>query len=54
MPRPPARFRRPIQLTDKIAAAAEPQAFVCVGETCSLPVSDPGGLNAAIEAVRHS
>jgi hypothetical protein len=39
---------------DKIAAAAEPQAFVCVGETCSLPVSDPGGLNAAIEAVRHS
>jgi uncharacterized protein len=39
---------------EKIAAAAEPQAFVCVGETCSLPVHDPAGLNAAIEAVRHS
>jgi uncharacterized protein YyaL (SSP411 family) len=39
---------------DKIAAASEPQAFVCVGETCSLPVTDPGGLTAAIDAVRHS
>ncbi len=39
---------------DKIAAAPAPQAFVCVGETCSLPVSDPAGLNAAIDAVRHS
>ena len=39
---------------DKIAAAKEPQAFVCVGETCSLPVTDPAALNRAIEAVRHS
>ncbi len=39
---------------EKIAAAPEPQAFVCVGETCSLPVRDPAGLNAAVEAVRHS
>jgi uncharacterized protein YyaL (SSP411 family) len=39
---------------EKIAAAREPQAFVCVGETCSLPVSDPAGLIAAIDAVRHS
>jgi uncharacterized protein YyaL (SSP411 family) len=38
---------------DKIAAAPEPQAFVCIGETCSLPVTDPAGLNAAIDAVRH-
>ncbi|MGA7790105.1 MAG: thioredoxin domain-containing protein [Xanthobacteraceae bacterium] len=38
----------------KIAAAREPQAFVCVGETCSLPVGDPAGLTAAIAAVRHS
>jgi uncharacterized protein len=38
----------------KIAAATEPHAFVCVGETCSLPVTDPAGLNAAIDAVRHS
>jgi len=42
----------------KIAAARDPQAFVCVGETCSLPVTDPvaltSALSAAIEAVRHS
>jgi uncharacterized protein YyaL (SSP411 family) len=38
----------------KIVAAAEPQAFVCVGETCSLPITDPADLDAAIEAVRHS
>jgi uncharacterized protein YyaL (SSP411 family) len=37
----------------KIAAARGPQAFVCVGETCSLPVTEPGGLNAAIDAMRH-
>jgi len=37
----------------KIAAAAE-QAFVCVGETCSLPVTDPAGLRAAVDTVRHS
>jgi len=39
---------------DKIAAAREPQAFVCVGETCSLAVTDPSQLAAAIDAVRHS
>jgi uncharacterized protein YyaL (SSP411 family) len=39
---------------DKIAAAKAPQAFVCVGEACSLPVTDPAALNAAIEAMRHS
>jgi uncharacterized protein YyaL (SSP411 family) len=38
----------------KIAAATAPQAFVCVGETCSLPVTDPAGLNTAIDAMRHS
>jgi len=38
---------------EKIVAAPGPQAFVCIGETCSLPVTDPAGLNAAIEAVRH-
>jgi len=37
----------------KLSAAAEPQAFVCVGETCSLPVTDPSGLIGAIETVRH-
>jgi uncharacterized protein YyaL (SSP411 family) len=39
---------------EKIAAAKDPQAFVCVGETCSLPVTDPAGLIAAIDAMRHS
>ncbi len=38
----------------KVAAANDPAAFVCVGDTCSLPVGDPDGLIGAIEAVRHS
>jgi uncharacterized protein YyaL (SSP411 family) len=38
----------------KIAAAKAPQAFVCIGETCSLPVTDPAALTAATEAVRQS
>ena len=39
---------------EKVRLAAEPQAFVCIGETCSLPVTDPAGLVRAIAAVRHS
>jgi uncharacterized protein YyaL (SSP411 family) len=39
---------------DKIATAPTPQAFVCVGEACSLPIGDPADLQAAIDAVRHS
>jgi uncharacterized protein YyaL (SSP411 family) len=39
---------------DKISVTSGPQAFVCVGETCSLPVTDPSGLTAAIEAVRQT
>jgi uncharacterized protein YyaL (SSP411 family) len=39
---------------DKIAAARQPQAFVCVGETCSLPVTDPAALTEAIDAMRQS
>jgi hypothetical protein len=38
----------------KIAAADKPLAFVCVGETCSLPVTDPAGLIGAIDAVRQT
>jgi uncharacterized protein len=38
----------------QVRAAAGPTAFVCIGETCSLPVTDPGGLTRAIEAVRHT
>jgi uncharacterized protein YyaL (SSP411 family) len=33
---------------DKLAAAPEGAAFVCVGEHCSLPVTQPGQLGAAI------
>jgi uncharacterized protein YyaL (SSP411 family) len=39
---------------DKLAVAREPQAFVCIGDTCSLPVTDPAALGAAIEAMRRS
>jgi uncharacterized protein len=38
----------------KANAAIEPAAFVCVGETCSLPVTDPAGLISAMDAVRHT
>ncbi len=41
----------------KIASATGPQAFICVGETCSLPVANPAELADAIQAataVRHS
>jgi hypothetical protein len=38
----------------KLEAANEPLAFVCIGETCSLPVRDPAGLVGAIDAVRHT
>jgi len=34
----------------KIAAANEPQAFICMGETCSLPALNPAELTAAIDA----
>ena len=39
----------------KITATKEPQAFICVGETCSLPVTTSAELAAALAAtVRHS
>jgi uncharacterized protein YyaL (SSP411 family) len=37
-----------------ISAGAGPQAFVCVGEACSLPVTDPAALAQAVAATRHS
>ncbi len=37
----------------KIAAASGASAFVCVGETCSLPVTDPAALIATVNAVRQ-
>jgi uncharacterized protein YyaL (SSP411 family) len=38
----------------QVRASREPQAFVCVGETCSLPVSDPEGVMRALETARES
>jgi len=38
----------------KVEAAAEPQAFVCIGATCSLPVTEPAGLTRAIETMRQT
>ena len=39
---------------DKLNASREPQAFVCVGETCSLPIRDAAALGSAFEAMRRS
>ncbi len=36
------------------ASRGAPLAFVCVGETCSLPVTDRDGLIRTIAGVRHS
>jgi uncharacterized protein YyaL (SSP411 family) len=36
----------------KLAAHAGPAAFVCVGERCSLPVSEPEKLGDAVAAMR--
>src|SRR5262249_12002035 len=38
----------------KISAVPGGAAFVCVGETCSLPVADPDGIAAAVATMRHS
>ena len=36
------------------ASRGQPRAFVCVGEACSLPVTDRDGLIRAIAGMRHS
>ena len=36
---------------EKIKAAQGSAAFVCVGERCSLPVTDPGQIAAAVAAM---
>ena len=36
----------------KINAAAQSAAFVCIGETCSLPVTEPDALADTVTAVR--
>jgi uncharacterized protein len=37
----------------QVGASAAPQAFVCVAETCSLPVTEPGALINALQASRQ-
>src|SRR6266496_1326227 len=37
---------------EKIKATAQSAAFICVGETCSLPVTEPDGIAAAVTATR--
>jgi hypothetical protein len=37
-----------------VGANAAPQAFVCIGETCSLPVGDPADLMRTLAATRQS
>jgi len=39
---------------EKVKAAKVAQAFVCIGETCSLPVIDPAELVAAVASAQHS
>jgi uncharacterized protein len=38
---------------EKVRAATESAAFVCVGETCSLPVTQPQAVAEAVAAMRH-
>ena len=55
-----ARAHRPDALPqahparEQIDAASEARAFVCVGETCSLPVTDAAALTRAIASMRHA
>ncbi len=38
----------------QLRTATGPAAFICVGETCSLPVTDPAGLVRTLEQVRQT
>jgi uncharacterized protein len=38
----------------QVRATTGPAAFICVGETCSLPVTDAAGLIRTLEQVRHT
>ena len=37
---------------EKVRAASGSAAFVCVGQRCSLPVSEPGGIVVAVATMR--
>jgi hypothetical protein len=36
----------------KLASASGPAAFICVGSTCSLPLTDPSALADAVKAMQ--
>jgi uncharacterized protein len=38
----------------QVQASSEPQAFVCIAETCSLPVNDRAGLLRVLESSRET
>ena len=38
---------------DKVRAATQSAAFICVGETCSLPVNEPDAIAGAVSAARR-
>jgi uncharacterized protein YyaL (SSP411 family) len=38
----------------QVQASSEPHVFVCVAETCSLPMKDPGALMRALQASRQN
>jgi uncharacterized protein YyaL (SSP411 family) len=38
---------------EKLTAAREPQAFVCVGQICSLPITDASALPEVMDAMRQ-
>jgi len=40
-------------IRQKIEASAESAAFVCLGETCSLPVTQPRSIAETIAAMRR-
>jgi hypothetical protein len=52
--RSPESLPRAHPAQEKIKAAKVAQAFVCIGETCSLPVTDPAELVAAVGSAQHS
>ena len=52
--RSPESLPRAHPAQEKVRAASAAQAFVCIGETCSLPVTDPAGLIGAVGAARRN
>ena len=50
--RPPTRCPRRIRRRKRSRPRREPAAFICVGETCSLPVTTPEAIAQAYDAAR--